>query len=165
VIATVRDPSHTTALSLLSLPKASESHLIIIEMDAASPESIKAAIASLTTLNISSIDIVIANAGICAISGPLSSTPTSELQMYIDVNAYGPFNLFKAVAPRLRTNTNKGLGKGSFVLISSAGGSLAGMMDIVPLGPYGASKALANFLVKWLGIENTDLVIWAQHPG
>ncbi|KAL9473296.1 hypothetical protein ACSS6W_007676 [Trichoderma asperelloides] len=164
VVATVRDPSHTTAKSLQSLSKAAGSRLVVIKIDISSIESIGCGIKSLvSTHDVHTLDVVIANAGIAGMSASLALTPVSELQSFINVNAYGQLELFKAVAPLLRSS--KVYDKGKFVLISSAGGSLTTMNTILPLAGYGASKALANFLFRWLALENEDVLIWAQHPG
>lgn len=164
VVATVRDPSHPTAESLRSLSKAAGSSLIVIKLDVLSTESISSGIKSLElTHDVHGLDIVIANAGIAGMSDPLALTPVSELQKFINVNAYGQLELFQAVVSLLRSS--KANNKGKFVLISSAGGSLTTMNTILPLAGYGASKALANFLFKWLALENDDVLIWAQHPG
>nr|D7PI11.1 RecName: Full=Short chain dehydrogenase gsfK; AltName: Full=Griseofulvin synthesis protein K [Penicillium aethiopicum]ADI24951.1 GsfK [Penicillium aethiopicum] len=161
VIATVRDPSKCESLS--ALPKALGSNLLLVKLEVTSKDSITTAIGTLDTHNIGSIDVVIANAGISGPTSSLAEAPVSELQRYIDVNAYGPFELFKAVLPLLRSS-NSG-NKAKFVCISSAGGSLAAMYNFMPISAYGASKALANFLVKWLALDNKDIIIWAQNPG
>lgn len=160
-MATVRDPSHPTSQALCFLPKAHGSTIIILKLDVSSAGSIQAAISDLSsTHNIHALDVVIANAGIAEITGPLASTSISEIQKYIDVNALGQLELFKVVAKHLRASKS-----GKFALISSAGGSIANMNTALPLAAYGASKALANFLIKWLALENTDLMVWAMHPG
>ncbi|KAF9698776.1 hypothetical protein EKO04_002712 [Ascochyta lentis] len=162
VVATVRNLS--SAEPLHSLLKASGSRLIVIEAEFASMESIKRGIASLTSEhNIDSLDIVIANAGIAAMSPKLLEAGYSEIQPIIDVNAYGQLELFKAVAPLLRNSKNNT--KGKFVYISSAGGSLTTMNIIAPLSAYGASKALGNFFFKWLSLEQQDIIVWSQNPG
>ncbi|KAJ5194037.1 Short-chain dehydrogenase/reductase SDR [Penicillium cf. griseofulvum] len=161
VVATVRDLSKSESLS--GLPKASGSSLVIVKLDLASVDSIVTAIDILKAHNIGALDIVIANAGISGPTHSLAEAPVSELQRYIDVNAYGPFELFKAVLPLLRASS-AGV-KAKFVLISSAGGSLANMYNFMPIPAYGASKALANFLFKWLALDNKDLIIWAQNLG
>ncbi|KEF60348.1 uncharacterized protein A1O9_01908 [Exophiala aquamarina CBS 119918] len=160
VIATVRNP--LAAESLHSLHKASGSRLVIIKLDIASTESIKAGVESLTSEHsINSIDVVIANAGIVGMTPKLTETAISEIETYIHVNAYGQLELYKAVAPLLRKSESMA----KFAYISSAGGSLTSMSNIVPLAAYGASKALGNFLIKWLSLETHDVLIWAQHPG
>ncbi|KAJ5615193.1 Short-chain dehydrogenase/reductase SDR [Penicillium hordei] len=161
VIATVRDPSKSEFLS--ALPKASGSSLFIVKLEIVSADSIATAIDTLKTHNLDSLDVVIANAGISGPTHSLVGAPVSELQKYIDVNAYGPFQLFKAVLPLLRSSTAGKMAK--FVLISSAGGSLTDMYNFMPIPAYGASKALANFLFKWLALDNKDMIIWAQNPG
>jgi norsolorinic acid ketoreductase len=161
VIATSRDTS--SANSLHSLPKAPGSRLIVVELDVASAESIKSGITSLTSEHsITSLDVVIANAAIASLTHTkLVEVAIPEIQDYVNVNAYGQLELFRAVLPLLR----KSEGKAKFVYISSAGGSLTDMSNIIPVAPYGASKALGNFLFKWLALEMDDVLIWAQHPG
>ncbi|KAJ5985579.1 Short-chain dehydrogenase/reductase SDR [Penicillium canescens] len=161
VIATVRDLSNSESLS--ALPKASGSSLLIVKLEIASADSIATAIETLKTHNIGALDIVIANAGISGPTNNLAEAPVAELQKYIDVNAYGPFELFKAVLSLLRSSSAEN--KAKFVLISSAGGSLTAMYNFMPIPAYGASKALANFLFKWLALDNKDVIIWAQNPG
>jgi norsolorinic acid ketoreductase len=160
VIASVRDLS--SAESLHSLPKASESRLVIIKLDVASKESIKSGIASLSSEHgITNLDIVVANAGMAGLTPLLSDTTISEIQDYVNVNAYGQLELFKAVLPLLRKSERKA----KFMYMSSAGGSLKNMSNIVSLAAYGASKALGNYFFKWLALEIDDVLIWAQHPG
>ena len=167
VIATVRRLS--TAESLASIPKAAGSRLIVIEMEFTSTDSIHRGIASLTSQHkLDSLDIVLANAGIANMNPTLSETEVSQIQRLIDVNAFGQLELFKAVAPLLlRTLMGEGKGKGSgkFMYMSSSLGSLTNMSLFAPTSAYGASKALGNYLFKWLALEQQDIIVWAQHPG
>ncbi|KAH7077381.1 hypothetical protein FB567DRAFT_632244 [Paraphoma chrysanthemicola] len=163
VVASVRDPAHSTSQTLLDVPKAEGSKLVLIQItDVASSAAIQKGISVLKTEHgISALDIFIGNAGAAELSNQLTQTEPSELQKFIDINAYGTLQLFKAVLPLLRASS----GTGKFMYMSSAGGSLTTMQNVVPLSAYGASKALGNYLVKWLSQENTDTVIWCQHPG
>lgn len=95
-------------------------------MEIASAESVAKAFHTLKDrYSIEILDVVIANAGISGPTSRLSEAPVSELQKYIDVNAYGSFELFKAALPLLRSSRENG----KFILISSAGGSLTSMYD------------------------------------
>jgi norsolorinic acid ketoreductase len=162
VVAAVRD--FASAGSLRSLPKAAGSRLVVIEIDVASADSIKRGIASLELEHeINSLDVVLANAGIAAVSPGLIEMGGSEIQPFLDVNAYGQLELFKAVVPLLRRSKSDGPAK--FMYMSSLGGSLNAMNNVAPLAAYGASKALGNFLFKWLSLEQRDIVVWSQHPG
>ncbi|KAH7344289.1 hypothetical protein BKA66DRAFT_434337 [Pyrenochaeta sp. MPI-SDFR-AT-0127] len=164
VIATVRDPTDATSKSLENIPRETSSSLIVIGLDVSSSNSIHQAIETLkSTHNIHTLDVVIANAGIAGLNSQLTEASVSEIQEYIDINAFGQFELFKAVLPLLKAS--KSNDKGKFVYISSAGGSLTNMYNIVPLSAYGASKALGNFLFKWLALESESVLIWSQHPG
>ncbi|RYN31959.1 hypothetical protein AA0120_g11710 [Alternaria tenuissima] len=162
VVAAVRNIA--TAESLRSLPKSSGSQLIVIEIDVASSDSIRRGIRSLTAeYELDSLDIVIANAGMAVKSSKLIEMATHDIQPFVDVNAYGQLELFRAVLPLLRRS--KKAAKGKFMYMSSIGGSLTTMDNMLPAAAYGASKALGNFFVKWLSLEQKDVVIWAQHPG
>ena len=153
-----------SASSLDSLPKATGSDLIKVQLDVSSTSSIHQAVQTLESEHhIKSIDIVIANAGIAGILPDLAEATAQDIQPCIDINAYGQLELYKAVAPLLRASQQK---KGRFVYMSSAGGSLSTMNNIVQLSSYGASKALGNFLFKWLALDNKgEVLIWSQHPG
>jgi norsolorinic acid ketoreductase len=146
------------------LPKSFGSRLIVIEIDVASSDSIRRGIEALTAeYELDSLDIVIANAGMAVESAKLIDMATHDIQRFVDVNAYGQLELFRAVLPLLR-RSNKAA-KGKFMYMSSIGGSLTTMDNMLPAAAYGASKALGNFFVKWLSLEQKDVVIWAQHPG
>lgn len=162
VVAAVRKAS--SAESLHSLPKASGSRLLVIEIDVASVDTIKRGIASLKTdHNIDSLDIVLANAGHVTLSPNVAESEIVDIQLFVDVNVYGQLELYKAVAPLLR-RSQKEL-KPKFMYMSSMAGSLTSMNIIADMSAYGASKAFANFLFRWLSFEQRDIVIWAQHPG
>ncbi|CAN9334134.1 unnamed protein product [Alternaria alternata] len=165
VIATVRDPTSPSSKALQSLPRAPASRLIVINLDLASTESVNAGIQSLTAEhNIHALDVVIANAGLAGTTPPLISSTTADLQTYINVNAFGSLKLYKWVLPLLL----KSKAQPKFIYMSSAGGSLTSMSTMVPLAAYGASKALGNFLFKWLALEqegDEKVVVWCQHPG
>lgn len=156
--------SAKTAESLHTLPKASGSHLVVIEIDVASVETIKHGIAALeSNHNINSLDIVLANAGNANMSPKLAASEPSDIQPFIDSNAFGQLELYKAVAPLLRKSTAKTMPK--FMYMSSSAGSLTAMNTMVDLSGYGASKALGNYIFKWLSLEQQDILIWSQHPG
>jgi norsolorinic acid ketoreductase len=150
--------------SLQSLPRAPGSYLILIEIDVASVDSIKQGLASLESEHaIDCLDIVLANAGLAVVSPSLTKTCASDIQPLLDVNAFGQLELFKAVTPLLRKSKSDTRGK--FMYMSSLGGSLSAMNIVAPLSAYGASKALGNFLFKWLSLEQQDIIVWSQHPG
>jgi norsolorinic acid ketoreductase len=130
VIATVRDIPKAEA-ALTPLPKASGSRVLTVQMEMGSFDTITSGVETLKkTHNISSIDVVIANAGFVGPTLSLAHAPVSELQPFIDINAYGPFELFKAVLPLLRASSSSAENKGKFVYVSSGAGSLNGMLNI-----------------------------------
>ncbi|KAF4546323.1 Aflatoxin biosynthesis ketoreductase nor-1 [Lasiodiplodia theobromae] len=180
VIAAVRDPAHPTAQSLHDLvPHApslsatsgqpsSSSRLILLQMDCASSASIAAAFAALTNVHgIRALDIVVANAGVGFATGrPLAAEGRAELQRFVDVNAHGPLEVFGGALGLMREAGKAGERKPRFMLVSSNLGSFELMGKAWGYGLYGASKAMANFLIKWLALENAgEVVVFAVHPG
>ncbi|RSL61206.1 hypothetical protein CEP53_005183 [Fusarium sp. AF-6] len=148
-------------LSLSQLPLGEGSRLIVKKIDAASNESIHEAIGSITSSeDIQKLDLVISNAGVGEITGPLAETSLDLLKEYVQVNAYAPLELFKSTLPLLQKAS-----KPKFLVITSVGGSFQLMNTTLPTAAYGAFKALANYFVKWLSHEHKDVVVWAMHPG
>lgn len=138
-------------------------------MDCASSASIAAAFAQLTSVHgIRALDIVVANAGVGFATGrPLAAEGREELQQFVDVNAHGPLEVFGGALGLMREAGKKaGERKPRFMLVSSNLGSFELMGKAWGYGLYGASKAMANFLVKWLALENAgEVVVFAVHPG
>lgn len=160
VIAAVRDLAHETAQSLSQLPRGEGSDLIVTRIDAGSNESIREAIGQISSKGIEVLDVVISNAGVGEVTGPLAETSLDVIKNYVQVNAYAPLELFKSALPLLEKAS-----KPKFLVITSVGGSFQLMNTALPTAAYGASKALANYFVKWLSKEHQDIVVWAMHPG
>jgi norsolorinic acid ketoreductase len=97
------------------------------------------------------------------VSPKLNEARVSDFQPFFDVNAFAQLELFKAVAPLLCKPKSES--KGKFMYISSLGGSLTLMSNIIPTAAYGASKSLGNWIFKWLSLEQSDIIVWAHHPG
>jgi len=158
VIAAVRNPS--SASSLNSLPKGEGSTLIIVKIDSASHTDAQAAIKELTEVHkITTLDVVIANAGISLPPVPIATVPLSEIQDSLNTNAFGPLLLFQASLPLLK--------KGSkFIGVSSAVSTIGGMeLRPYPLTAYGVSKAALNFFMRKIHFEHEDLIAFALDPG
>lgn len=102
VVAAVRDPSHPTSKTLSDLPKGSDSSLIVVQIDSASNTDAAAAISSLrSTHHISSIDVVIANAGVAASFPRVEEAQPADLLEHYRVNTIGVVVLFREVLPLL----------------------------------------------------------------
>lgn len=146
---------------LNELAKGEGSGLIIQQVDAGSSKSISDAIDSITRSHgIQNLDVVISNAGVGEHVDKLATTPLPLIQQYIDVNSFGPLLLFQSTLPLLRKSRSP-----KFVAITSLAGSFTAVNGILPIAAYGASKALANYFVKYLAVENPDIITWAIHPG
>lgn len=165
IVAAVRDPTKESALTLNDLPRASNSKLIVIQIDSANEKDPDSAVALLRKEHgIESLDIVIANAGISHSGGPVGQTSTNAATEHFVINSIGPINLFQAVAPLL--NSSKAP---KFIAISSLIGTISGqeLLRGTPpqLSPYGASKAALNWFIRRLHEEEDWLTTFVVHPG
>jgi norsolorinic acid ketoreductase len=163
VVAAVRNPAHPTSKTLRELQKASSSTLIIVKIDNSSEKDTADAIAQLrTTHDVTSIDVVIANAGIATVFPLVEEAQTSDLLGHFRVNAIGAVVLFQAVLPLLKQSQKAA----KFIAMSTSAGTIGGQDDIpVANAAYGPSKAALNWLVKKIHLENEDLIAFPIHPG
>jgi norsolorinic acid ketoreductase len=160
VIAGVRDPSATEALS--AFKPANGSKLIIVKIDSASTTDAKDAVVLLKSKHgISHIDVVIANAGRGSYWGPALTTPIEEFQSHFNVNATGTLILFQAVHGLLSAAKNP-----KFVPIGTPVGSTSELENFpLPSTAYGTSKAALHFLTRKLHFEHENMVIFPLGPG
>jgi norsolorinic acid ketoreductase len=165
VIAAVRDPSNSTSKSLSSLPVGKGSALITIPLDASSETSITNAIHTLTTqYSITSLSVVIANAGMVEFYGTVLQTPVQGARDHYNTNVIGALALFQEVYPLLQSSPEGVLPK--FVTVTSTVGSIGAMEDWpMKATAYGSSKASLNWLTKNIHIENPGLIAFPIHPG
>lgn len=91
----------------------------------------------------------------------LEDLPVEVFEEHIAVNSVAVLLLYKATLPLLRASACS-----KFALISAAGGSIGTFAgNKLPLGAYGGSKALSNYLLVKMGAENDWLVTLCIHPG
>jgi len=166
VIAAVRDVAKSTS-TLESLSKASGSKLIIVKLDSSDEADPKNAVAQLKSEHgITSLDIVIANAGIAHSGTTIANTSSDALRDHFAVNTIGPILLFQAVKPLLQASKS---GNPIFLAISTVIGSmgaqagLAGFPEV--FSPYGSSKAALNWAVNRMHFEESWLTSYVTHPG
>ena len=163
VIGTVRDTTAKGSKALSSLPAASGSKVVLLQIESTSDTDAKEAVSSLSAQGITHIDTVIANAGIFKLEAfqKVSDMKTADLIQHVDVNAAGVVRLFQATLPLLQKAK-----KPVFLVVSSGVATIAGM-EYVPftISSYGASKATINFLVRRIHFEQPELISFAVHPG
>ncbi|KAJ5730986.1 Short-chain dehydrogenase/reductase SDR [Penicillium malachiteum] len=163
VIASVRNPNSPESVSLSRLPTGNGSRVIIVKIDATSDTDAKEAVNFLVSQGISSLDIVIANAGTfpTAEFTTVADANITDIQHSLDVNTVGPVRLFQATLPLLLKSPSP-----RFILISSLMGTITGIKDIpLKVAAYGASKAAANFFVRKINYEQEKIATLAIHPG
>ncbi|KAH6637833.1 aflatoxin biosynthesis ketoreductase nor-1 [Boeremia exigua] len=166
VVAGVRDTTASASV-LSSLPVAAGSKVVIVKLDSQSETDAKEAVSQLSSeYGITSLDFVIANAGVAHSGTSVAETSSESLRDHFNTNAIGPLILFQAVKPLLQASKS---GNPTFLAISTIIGSmgaqeaLAGLPAV--LSPYGASKAALNWLVRRLHYEEAWLTSYVTHPG
>lgn len=118
VIATARSIATATQLTDLSATYSKE-RLLVVQLDTTSAESYKSALDDLTTAGVTSLDVLIANAGIGSWGDTLSSNAANALDVY-NTNVVGSMLTVQAFHQLLL----EGSGAKLTVFISSIMGSI-----------------------------------------
>jgi norsolorinic acid ketoreductase len=164
VIAAIRDaPDSAPAKDLLSVPTGTDSRVIVEQYDAASPSSADELVAKLSKAhNISSLDIVIANAGLLNHSNKIKDSSAEDFISHFRINTVGPILLYKATANLLNASKQEP----KFFVISSTLAS-NGLLDDYPwsLSAYSMSKAAVNWAAGKIHREEDRVVVAPVHPG
>lgn len=163
VVAGVRDPTNHTSNSLLDLPKASSSSLIVVKISSTSETDAEETVKELETVhNLKALDIVIANAGVSKIFPRVENAQTSDLLEHYSINVIGNVILFRAVLPLLKKSQKTP----KFITMGSIAGTIEMQEKVpVPNAVYGTSKAALNWITKKIHLENEDIVAFPIHPG
>lgn len=178
----MRDPAAASAQSLEAIPRAEDTHLIIEKLDATVRTDALDMVERLKTEHsITSLDVVIAAAGVSKHHGLAHEVDVQEVAEHFETNALGPLLLFQATKPLLNAAAGGGGGGGGavdadagadagrrpkFVAISSMVSSITDTGSFgLPNTPYGSSKAALNFIMRKIHYENAGLVALTLHPG
>ena len=104
------------------------------------------------------VEIVINNAGMLNITGPLAGNAVEALQDEIEVNVYGLIRMAQAYAPVLKSN-----GGGALVQLNS----VASMKSFADFATYSASKAASYSLTQALRdvLREQGTRVISVHPG
>ncbi|KAF4547665.1 Short chain dehydrogenase-like protein 56 [Elsinoe fawcettii] len=166
VIAAVRNPSKFSA-ELNAFPVASGSKLIIVKLDSAVDADAATAISTLQSEHgITSIDVIIANAGISHSGSSIIEQDPKTIREHFDINAVAPVLLLRAAKPLLQASKS---GRPTFVAISTAIGSIDHQENLMQFGnlmaAYGPSKAALNWFIHRADLEESWLTAFMFHPG
>jgi norsolorinic acid ketoreductase len=162
VVAGVRKPSDPSTKSLQSLALGPGSKVIIVTIDSNDDSSAKKAIDVIQSqYGITTIDVVIANAGISKYYGPATVTPLSEVREHFEVNVVGTLALFQATWPLLKASSHP-----IFMALSTGVASIGDMESLpLPATAYGMSKVAVNYMVRKMHFENPELTAFVMSPG
>lgn len=130
VIAAVRNPSHPTSQSLLSLPIHDTTRLVIVKLDLNERTDPAAAVKELSEKHgIDTIDVVVANASAGYSWPKVRDVEIDDIKGHVETNVYGFVELIKALLPVLERTAalkkEKGVDEGReavWVTIGSGGG-------------------------------------------
>lgn len=162
VIATVREITEANRIRLHSFNQAKGSRLILVPFNLDLPSSATDDIFHLEDrYGISSLDIVVANAGICNTWSPVDKLSDTEALVHFEVNALGLLRLFKAALPLLQAAQQP--------KVAYMSTNLASILDI-PHNPsltaaYGMSKVAGNYLIEKINAEFDNLIAFPISPG
>ncbi|KAI5862506.1 putative aflatoxin biosynthesis ketoreductase nor-1 [Durotheca rogersii] len=162
IIGAVRNPESTT---LKNVKPAEGSKLLLVKIEATSETDPAAAIEQIRAAGITSLDVVIAVAGINPASAfaDVKDMDVKALRDVFDVNTFSFVSLFKAIHPLLKASASSP----KLLAISSNASQIVEMEPTIPVkvGVYGASKAALNYLVRRAHFENPWLTAWVMNPG
>ena len=148
IYAAARNPQ-----SLEKLVAQAPGVVVPVQLDVTSADDI-----ARVAKSISSLDILINNAGIANFSNFSDETALSIAANEMATNYFGPVNLTHALLPVLRKS------QGAAVINVS---SIAGIANFPSLGPYSASKAAVHSFTQGLRAELRSAHIFVQgvYPG
>lgn len=163
-IAAIRDGPDTAAASTLtSLPVGAGSKVVVAKYDAGSRTSAVELVEFLKTAHgVSSLEVVVANAGILKHFGPAKDASAETIAEHFEINTLAPILLYQATQALL--NASKQSPK--FFMISSSIGSNA-LQDQYPLPviAYGMSKSAINWAASRIHREEDRITVVPVQPG
>jgi NAD(P)-dependent dehydrogenase (short-subunit alcohol dehydrogenase family) len=152
VIAAARDANKAT--EVVQAIRASGGSAETIGLEMADSQSIQSAAATLAARH-KQLDVLVNNAGIfLGFNDAILGAQQTEIEQSIQVNAYGPLWLTKALAPML-----KAAGNARVVNVSSSAGSLSEIVNpdsiygMTEGAPYRLSKVVLNGITGLLAKE------------
>lgn len=164
VVAAARDPA-TAGVALNDLRKGENSKLIIVKLDSkVDTDPFEAALRLQKDFGISSVDVVIANAGVYYAANRTLDNDLAAFRDHFNINTTGVVALLQGLAPLLRASKT---GNPKFIALSSVLGSHSaqeGLADLT-IGPYGASKAALNWIIQKVHFEEPWLTTFVVNPG
>ena len=163
-IAAIRDaPESEIAKTLTSLPVGAGSKVVVAKYDASSRTAAVELVKYIKSVHkVSSLDVVVANAGILKHFGPAKEASAETIAEHFEINSLAPILLYQATQELL----NALIQTPKFFFISSSIGSNA-LQDHYPLPvlAYGISKSALNWATSRIHREEDRIVIVAMQPG
>ncbi|KAK9413825.1 putative NAD(P)-binding protein [Seiridium unicorne] len=156
VIAAVRDLENPNSKALHQLPTAEGSKLVVVKIDSNIEADHADAVKTLAKEGVDSLDVVVANAGICELHPAVSNVTPADLQRHINTNVWGVLWLYQATLPLLLKSSNP-----RWVTMGSAAGSI---QPPIPNSAYGPTKAMVHWYTKRMNAEEETLTAFVADP-
>lgn len=122
---------------------------------------------SLLPAHITTLDVVVANAGGTSGFRDVESTSAADMTRDFEVNAVGTAELFRVCWPLLEKKSRREPKK--FVVVTSSVGSIGALAEgeNFPATAYGMSKAAANWWARKVSLDfaGRGLAVGILHPG
>ncbi|KAH6692198.1 aflatoxin biosynthesis ketoreductase nor-1 [Plectosphaerella plurivora] len=162
VIGTLRDVSAPVAAELREIVPAVGSRLILVKIESSNFSDPAEAVRQLEAEGIDTLDLVIANAGITGVQGPIATVDLEDTRNVLEVNTLGPVALFIATRPLLERAANP-----KWLSISTALATIGGLESLMafPSLSYGASKAALNYVTQSIHLWHAKITAVSVHPG
>ncbi|EAQ90267.1 hypothetical protein CHGG_02202 [Chaetomium globosum CBS 148.51] len=167
IIATVRDPNHSTAKKLTTLPRAEGTSLVVVKLDVTVHSDPAAAVQELSAKHgIDHVDVLVANAGIALKWPTVSEVTPQDIQKHVEVNVHGFVVLFQAFRPVLQKAKDP-----KWVTIGSSAAFLtpppSHNRNFLPMrnAAYGPTKLVQHWLTKAIHTEEPWLIAFPIDPG
>jgi NAD(P)-dependent dehydrogenase (short-subunit alcohol dehydrogenase family) len=140
------------ARNVRSLPDFADPRVVPLQLDVTSDESVKAAAAAA-----SDVEILVNNAGTMAF-GDFITSPQEVIEADMDTNYYGTLRVLRAFVPRLVERSS-----GTIVNIVS----IVGLAAVPVLPGYSASKAALQSLTQTLRgtLSKSGITVIGVYPG
>ncbi|BBM86709.1 SDR family oxidoreductase [Candidatus Uabimicrobium amorphum] len=127
--------------------------VVAVEIDLGKPQTIISA-----AEQVQDVEVVVNNAGVLALSNPLSENALESLKFEIDINLFGLVRIAQAFAPVLQKN-----GGGAFVQLNS----VVSLKSYPDIATYSASKAASYSITQSLrsALKEQNTAVLSVHPG
>lgn len=144
----MRDTAAPSVDSLHSHPKATDSRLILVQLESTNPEDYSKLASTIKSEGITHLDIIIPNAGVASPAGSPATVDIEAVTNAFDVNTLSTLRLFQVTRESLRKSPRKP----KWASMSSGAASIACLEQFgtARVAPYALSKVGMNWVTVYV---------------